>query len=128
MQRHTAAHPKPTPCIPRPPRADLPCIDRRPVAAAVSPNSSPHRAVGLDVAIGMQSRTCRGNAGEDVTIWADSRPSGCQLRSARGSRSVIVLSDMVSLFQVAAEFDDIDVTTGSEGALAIGTVSRTGST
>ena len=65
MHRHAAAHPKPATCIPRLPPADLPCIDRRPVAAAVSPNN-PHRAVGLDVAIGIPNRGCRGDAGEDV--------------------------------------------------------------
>jgi len=97
------------------------------VAAAVPPGN-PHWAVGRDVAIGIPNRRCRGDAGEDVTILADSSPPVCQLRSARGSRSVIVLSDLVSLFQVADEFDGIDVTTGSAGALAIGAVSRTGAT
>ena len=81
------------------------------MATAVKPDN-PHRAVGLAVAMCVPNREFRGDAGEDKTIWADSRPPGRQLRSARGARSVIVLSDRVLLFAVEAEFDDIDVTPG----------------
>ena len=76
LHRHAAACPKPATCTPRLPPADLPCIDRLPVAAAVSPNS-PHRAVGLDVAIDIPNRGCRGDAGNGVSVGARAPEPAC---------------------------------------------------